>query len=144
LQQMSDSNEGIESPRPANQSPLKPLLRAYSLHLAELGLSENTQIGYKHQVSLFLAWLGEPNVGDFALTVASAQYVTVLEYTAFLKIEKSVKQNTIKTALTAVDSFCEFLQLGKLALERDASLRRLEQRGFDYESSLGQTIDGND
>jgi hypothetical protein len=116
LQQMSAE---IESQAPVNRAQLKRLLRVYGLHLADLRLSGNTQIGYKHQVSLFLAWLGEQNLPDFALSAASAQYIAVLEYKAFLKLDKSAKQNTIKTALTAIESFCEFLQLGRPVVEID-------------------------
>jgi site-specific recombinase XerD len=116
---MSGSNARTESLRLANQNQLEPLLHAYSLHLTKHGLSENTQIGHKHQISLFFTWLGEQNISDFALLAAPAQYATVLEYKAFLEIEKSAEQSTIKAALTAIDSFYEFLQLGRLAIDKD-------------------------
>lgn len=83
-------------------------LAAYSVFLCALGLSVNTCIAYKYQVAHFLCWLDDSDLAD-ALTEPCVRERVVCEYERFLKMHKSVKRRTINAALTAIGSFCRFL-----------------------------------
>jgi site-specific recombinase XerD len=95
---------------PEDMIGIRRLLRMYFLHLSRLGLSDNTCIAYRHQVSLFLIWLGAADLADFCLSEPSAHRRVVSDYEKFLIVSKSAKSTTIKAALTAISNFCEFIQ----------------------------------
>ncbi len=84
-------------------------LAAYSVFLSTLGLSVNTCIAYKYQVSHFLSWLDDSDLADEWLAEPCMRERTVCEYTRFLEMNKSAKQRTINAALTAIGSFYRFL-----------------------------------
>lgn len=84
-------------------------LAAYSVFLCALGLSVNTCIAYKYQVSHFLSWLHDSGLADEGLAEPRMRERSVCEYKRFLKMDKSAKQRTINAALTAIGSFYRFL-----------------------------------
>lgn len=94
-------------------------LAGYCMFLTELDLSPNTRIAYRYQVLHYLSWLNDSRMGEYGLCEPEARYAAVEEYKEFLKREKGAKCRTVNSALTAIDSFYEFLGLGKTNVARD-------------------------
>lgn len=91
----------------------------YERYLLALDLSTNTRIAYKYQILHFLRWLEASAIADYTLGEPEARDAVVSQYKSFLKRHKGAKGRTINCALTAIDSFCQFLGFGKAAVERE-------------------------
>ena len=90
------------------------LVVKFNIHLAGLRLTTNTRIAYRYQVRSFVSWLSKRSKDLMTCPIGSEQArdSAVSEYKQFLE-EAGAKVNTIKSALTAINAFYDFLITSK-------------------------------
>lgn len=82
------------------------LVLQFADELKKTGKSENTIAGYTRNVELFIEWL-EAIIGEkFSGKIAE---MDVAQYTKYITESKRQSLNSIKTKLTALQKFCDFL-----------------------------------
>ncbi len=74
--------------------------------LRKAGKSENTIAGYSRNAELFVEWLEEIIGEKFSGKIAE---MDVVQYTKYLTDTKRQSLNSIKSKLTALQKFCDFL-----------------------------------
>ncbi|MBP3544491.1 MAG: tyrosine-type recombinase/integrase [Lachnospiraceae bacterium] len=83
-------------------------IQEYRDELSRIGKSQNTIDGYIWNVNTFIKWIEECTGEPFELPVTEFD---IREYTSYLETVKAASLSTINTRLSAIQSFCDFLNL---------------------------------